>query len=160
MSFTPDSAAISIVWQPITGTSKRKSWSGFDTLTTTAIPFPSAAPRRIASFVPSNASTAKIVPWRITTVWPISNRLTSLATVNPYSASSKSRRFAFGPASQPDPARESSRKVVAGKRVTPALANSTATPPNSVSAFLFFNLLKSISAFRSGRSSNKFFGVI
>src|SRR6266404_5560308 len=73
------SAATRIVSTPITGTSKRTSWFGFATLIITAPSRASAPPRLIASFVPSNASTARTVPFFTTTVCPMSSRAISFA---------------------------------------------------------------------------------
>ena len=89
------------------------------TLTIIASP-PSAPPRLMLSFVPSNASTANTVPFFTITVWPISSWLTSRAISNPYRASS-SRRVYFRPGDQPACGRNSSRKVVAGRSSMPIL---------------------------------------
>ena len=58
MTRTFASAAMRTVSVPITGTSKRMSWFGLATLTMTASLRANSPPRLIASFVPSNASTA------------------------------------------------------------------------------------------------------
>ena len=95
------SAATRSVSVPITGTSKRMSWFGFVTLITMAFFFPNEPPRRIASFVPSNASTARTVPFFTTIVWPTSSALSCFAISKPKAMSSSSRSFNFGPAMCP-----------------------------------------------------------
>ena len=136
------------------------SCPGLETLTTIAPLRPSFPPRRIASFVPSNASTASTVPFFTTTVCPMSSRLDSFAIRNPNSRSVRWRGFRRGPARCPFPASCFSRNVVAGRSSTPAEASSAATAPKSVSAFRTFIRASSTSARKSGRRSKRFPGAI
>ena len=71
------------VCKPIAGASKRRSWPGLLTFTTTAFSFDNCPPLRIVASVPSMASTARTVRSRTTTHWPISSRPSSFATLNP-----------------------------------------------------------------------------
>src|SRR6267142_443717 len=79
----PPAAATSTVSGPMPGVSKRKSWPAATPLTTTAPGPLSAVPRRIASVVPSIASTALTAPRRTTTVWPTLACAITRATAKP-----------------------------------------------------------------------------
>ena len=145
---------------PITGTSKRRSWFGFETLIATAPPPLSAPPRRIVSFVPSNPSTARTVPFFTTIVCPISSDAIRFAISQPKSISDLSRRDNFGPAITPFDAKNCSRKVVAGKRATPILSSSTAIALKIDSAFRRFSFASNKRARQSGWRSKRFRGAI
>jgi hypothetical protein len=114
MPETPAAAQVSMVCGPMTGTSKRKSWLGLETFTSiTSLPRPSSPPRRMQALVPSKASTASTVPWRTTTLWPMSSALVCLAMRKPNSASASWRFPKAGPQTWPGLGRWSSRNVVA-----------------------------------------------
>ena len=66
----------------------------------------------------------------------------------------------FGPASNPDDAKESSRNVVAGKSITSIAASSLAIAAKMDSALRCLSLPSNINAFQSGRRSKRFFGAI
>src|SRR5688572_611309 len=83
MAVAPPAAAASSDSRPTAGTSKRKSWAPATAFTTTAPGPLSAVPRRMASVVPSIASTAATAPRRTTTVWPTLASATARATVRP-----------------------------------------------------------------------------
>ena len=115
-------AARASVSSPTAGTSKRGSCPGFATFTTHAPPRPSAQPRRIASSVPSIASSASTARSWTTTVWPTSSSPSAFAIgqANATSARCAARRL--------HRAEEALRRRAARARARPARAARSPRP--------------------------------
>ena len=151
----PASRMATSVPAPTTGTSKRMSWRGFDTLTT-VVPGPAMRPaRRIVSSVPSIASSATAALCFTTAVWPRSIPASARATVSPYRTSFPSSesgcRRVIGPAS----ASWSARNATEGSRVMPSRPSASATAPIRLSVFWKARRASTPSSFRSGTMPEK-----
>src|ERR1019366_7773254 len=173
----PARAIVSIVFTPITGTSKRISCFGFATFTTVSARLSVEAPpfdpdpasdsdfksndrisspaRSIVASVPSIASTVTHAASAITTVCPMSYSASRRPTARPYSMFLRSCPLGARLLSTPVFASSGSSSAVEFSSMMPSSASTFATAPRSESVFRVPSESSSFASRQSGLMAEK-----
>ena len=153
----PPLASVRSVARPMVGTSKRGSWPGFATFTTTT-PRPRSArlaPRSIARSVPSTASSASTALPCTTTLWPTSSAPIAFAIGQPNATSCSCSGVGRTLPSTPAGAHRSGASSSWLRTRRPSSSITCTTAPSSESSLRSRSAANAASARASGRTSSR-----